>query len=65
MITLNNKEIIENVRASFAMEDMKMAPEDENHGMAILTGEKNVEQVIKEIQKKYEKVGELPHKHTL
>lgn len=42
-------DIIENVRGSFAMEDMHMSPEDEKRGIALLTGKISIDEAIEEI----------------
>ncbi len=47
------EETIESVRASFAMENLIMTVEDCERGRSILTGEKTIEQVIGELNKKY------------
>lgn len=44
---------IENVRATFAMENMVMSKEDEQRGRDILEGKKTIEQIISEIKEKY------------
>lgn len=46
-------EIVENVRASFEMENMIMTSEDEQRGLDILNGKLSIEQAVEEIKKKY------------
>ena len=46
-------DVVENVRGSFAMEDMHMSPEDEKRGIALLTGKISIEEAIEEIKSKY------------
>ena len=46
-------EMIANVRASFAMEDMKMTNQDEERGKAIIEKELMIDQAIEEIKLKY------------
>jgi len=46
-------DIVENVRGSFAMEDMCMSAEDEKRGINILTGKISIEDAIEEIKSKY------------
>lgn len=46
-------EIVENVRASFEMENMIMTSEDEQRGLEILSGNLSIDQAIEEIKKKY------------
>ena len=44
------QEIIDNVRASFEIEDLCMTVEDRNRGEAILSGKKSIEEIIKELK---------------
>lgn len=46
-------ETIDNVRASFEMEDMIMTPEDKQRGIDILQGNITIEQAINDIILKY------------
>ena len=46
-------EIVENVRASFEMENMIMTHEDEQRGLDILNGKSDIEQAVEEIKRKY------------
>lgn len=50
---MTTNEMIENVRSSFAMENMSMTPEDEERGKSIIEGTSNIEQVVEEIKLKY------------
>lgn len=50
---MTTNEMIENVRSSFAMENMPMTPEDEARGKSIMEGTSNIEQVVEEIKLKY------------
>lgn len=45
--------IVENIRASFAMEDMKMTKEDERRVSGILTGSLTIDDALAELDKKY------------
>lgn len=45
-------DIIENVRGSFAMEDMPMSSEDEQRGIALLSGTITIDEAIEEILNK-------------
>ena len=44
------QETIESVRSSFAMEDFIMTEEDRERGIAILSDEKSIEEVIQSIK---------------
>ena len=46
--------IIENIRASFAMEDMKMTEDDERRVSGILTGALTINDVLAELDKRHE-----------
>lgn len=56
-MTLENA--IENVRASFEMEDLIMTNEDKKRGLAILDGSVSIEQVIDDIKKKYAPMSQV------
>ena len=49
---LKIEEIIDSVSASFEMEGFVVTEEDRERGRAILSGEKDIEQVVKEINDK-------------
>lgn len=46
-------ETIENVKASFEMEDMQMSEEDKRRGISLLSGERTIDDIIAEIRQKY------------
>ena len=51
------QDMIENIRATFAMEDLRMSAQDEARGRAILEGSAGVDQMVAEIKSRYIKVA--------
>ena len=52
---MRDEEIIESVCSSFEMEGLIATEEDKERGRAILSGEKTIDQVIEELNQKWER----------
>ena len=52
-VIMTSIEMIANVRASFAIEGMKMTKQDEERGKAIIETKLQIDQAIEEIKRKY------------
>lgn len=52
-VIMTSIEMIANVRASFAIEGMKMTKQDEERGKAIIEKKLKIDQAIEEIKRKY------------
>lgn len=50
---MNPKEVVENIKASFAMENMELTKEDVLRVDAIISHRKTVDEVIAELDAKY------------
>ena len=59
---VTNDQIVNNIRASFAMEGISITEEDEERGRHILAGTRSIEQIILEITEKYRILSRLRSK---